>query len=110
ALKPASGTEVVAKFADGAAALTRRAHGKGQVWVAAFFPGLEYSAALRVDAYDMSKGFDAVRRSFVPQPLGSVKPIVDASQPLIEGLLLDSGGRKAVTLMNWAYQHAGKKS
>jgi hypothetical protein len=78
--------------------------------VAGYFPGLEYSAALRVDAYDMSKDFDPVRRGFATLPLAAVKPVVDASQPLIEGLLLQSGGKKAVTLMNWAYKHAGKKS
>jgi hypothetical protein len=58
----------------------------------------------------MSKDFDAVRRGFVTLPLGGVKPVVDASQPLIEGLMLQSGAKKAVTLMNWAYRHAGKKS
>ena len=110
ALKPAAGTEVLAKFADGAAALTRHAHGKGHVYVAGFFPGLEYSAALRVDEYDMSRDFDAVRRGFVTVALGDVRPVVNASQPLVEGLLLQNGGKKAVTLMNWAYKHAGKKS
>ena len=48
-LQPESDTEVLAKFADGTAAMTRHAHGKGQVWVAGFFPGLEYSAAVRSD-------------------------------------------------------------
>jgi hypothetical protein len=109
-LKPAAGTEVVAKFADGAAALTKHAHGKGQVWVAGFFPGLEYSAALRVDEYDMSTAFDAPKRSFVTAALGGVRPAVDASQPLVEGLLLQKSGKKSVALMNWAYKHAGKKS
>jgi hypothetical protein len=110
ALKPAAGTEVVASFADGAAALTRHVHGKGQAWVAGFFPGLEYSAALRTDAYDMAKDFDAARRGLVTLPLGDVKPVVDASHPLIEGVLLRNGDRRAVTLMNWAYRHAGKAS
>ena len=110
ALKPAAGTEVLAKFADGAAALTRHAHGKGHVYVAGFFPGLEYSAALRAEEYDMSRDFDAVCRGFVTGALGEVRPVVNASEPLVEGLLLQNGGRRAVTLMNWAYQHAGKQS
>lgn len=110
AIRPAGGAEVLATFADKSAALTRHAHGKGQVYVAAFFPGLEYSAAVRVDEYDLSKGFDALRRGFVTAALGDVRPVVDASQPLVEGLLLQNGGRRAVTLMNWAYRHAGKRS
>jgi len=110
ALQPAAGTEVLAKFADGAAALTRHAHGRGHVYVAGFFPGLEYSAALRAEEYDMSRDFDAVRRGFVTVALGGVRPVVNASHPLVEGLLLQNGDRKAVTLINWAYKHAGKKS
>jgi hypothetical protein len=109
-MKASAGTEVVATFADGAPALTKRAHGKGRVWVAAFFPGLEYSAALRVDEYDMSASFDPFKRSLVTAALGGVRPQVDASQPLVEGLLLQKGGKRSVALMNWAYKHAGKKS
>lgn len=111
ALKPAAGTEVLAKFADGGAALTRRTAGKGQVWVAGFFPGLEYSAGVRRDEFDMSKDFDAARRAFVTAPaLERVKPVVDASEPLVEGLLLrnEANGLRAVTLMNWAYRVTAK--
>jgi len=110
ALKPAPGTEVLATFADKSAALTRRAYGKGQVYVAAFFPGLEYSAALRAEDYDLSKDFDPVRRGLVTVALGDVRPVVDAAHPLVEGLLLKNGGKRGVTLMNWAYKHAGKRS
>ncbi|HZE98078.1 MAG TPA: hypothetical protein VE981_13695 [Planctomycetota bacterium] len=110
ALQPAAGTEVLASFADKSAALTKHAHGMGQVYVAAFFPGLEYSAALRTEDYDMSRDFDAVKRGLVTIALAGVRPVVDASQPLVEGLLLQNGDRRAVTLMNWAYKHAGKKS
>ena len=109
-LKAVTGTEVLGTFADGAAALTRHAHGKGRVYVAGFYPGLEYSAALRTDEYDLSKDFDAVRRGFVTAALVDVRPVVDAGQPLVEGLLVEAGGKKAVTLMNWAYKHAGKRS
>jgi hypothetical protein len=110
ALKPAAGTEVLATFADGAAALTRHAHGKGQAYVAAFFPGLEYSATIRNEEYDLGRDLDPVRRGFVTAALGGVRPLVDASSPLVEGLLLDNAGKKSVTLMNWAYRHAGKRS
>jgi hypothetical protein len=115
-LKPASGTDVVAKFSDGAPALVRRSAGKGRVWVAGFFPGLEYSSGVRTDEFDMARDFDPVRRSFVTAAaLERVKPVVDASQPLVEGLLLrNEAGKRAVTLMNWGYRvtakNAAKKS
>jgi len=37
--------------------------------------------------------------------------VVDASQPLVEGVLLrnDATGKRAVTLTNWAYRVSGKK-
>src|SRR5262245_34741428 len=88
-VKPGPGADVVATFADGTAALTRRAAGKGQVWLAAFFPGLEYSAGVRTEEFDMTRDFDPVRRSLVTAAaLERVKPVVDASQPLVEGILL----------------------
>jgi hypothetical protein len=101
----------VAKFADGTAALTRHPYGKGLAWVAGFFPGLEYSAGLRSEEYDMTRDFDPVRRSYiVAAALERVKPVVDASAPLVEGLLLknEASGKRAVTLMNWAYRVSGK--
>jgi hypothetical protein len=72
------------------------------------FPGLEYSAAVRTDAYDMSKDFRDDLRALIAGPaLERVKPVVDASHPLVEGLLVRQGGRKAVVLMNWAYRAGG---
>ena len=110
-LKPAPGTEVLARFADGGAALTRRACGRGQVWVAGFFPGLEYSAAVRSEEFDMSRDFDAVRRGYVAAAaLERVRPVVDAGRPLVEGVLLrNEDGRRAVVLMNWAYRVSGRR-
>jgi hypothetical protein len=108
-LKPAAGTEVVARFADGGAALVRHAAGKGQVRVAGFFPGLEYSAGVRREAYDLSTDFDPVRRGFATAPaLERTTPVVDASEPLVEGVLVRNAatGRRAVVLMNWAYRRA----
>jgi hypothetical protein len=111
-LKAAVDSDVVAKFSDGSAALVRHAAGKGLVWTAGFFPGLEYSAGVRTDDFDMSRDFDPVRRSFVAAAaLDRVKPVVDASQPLVEGILLrNEAGKRAVTLMNWAYRVAAKGS
>lgn len=106
-LKPTSGTEVLARYADGSAAATRRAYGKGQVFVVGFFPGLEYSAGVRNDEYDMSKQFDAGLRKLITAPaLEKVQPVVDPSVPTVEGVLLKnpSSGARSVTLMNWTYR------
>ncbi len=105
-LKPST-AQVLAKFADGEAAVTRNAFGQGQAYVVGFFPGLEYSALVRAESFDMSGGFPAERRSYVVAPaLERVVPVVDASHHAVEGVLLrnDASGRLAVTLANWAYR------
>ena len=106
-LNPAAGTEVLARFADGSAAMTRHPYGKGQAYVAGFFPGLEYSAAIRNNEYDMSRQFDENLRRLITAPaLANVEPVVNASVPEVEGVLLTnaSNGTRCVTLMNWAYR------
>lgn len=105
-LRPST-AEVLARFEDGAPAVTRHAYGRGQAYVAAFFPGLEYSVPLRAATFDMSRDLSAERRSWIAAPaLERVSPTVDASVPAVEGVLLrhDPGGRRAVTLANWAYR------
>lgn len=107
ALEPLAATKVVARFADGAAAVTCNACGKGKAYVVGFFAGLEYSAAVRHDRFNMARDFDAGRRSFVAAAaLERVQPVVDASLPTVEGVLLldEPSGRRAVTLANWAYR------
>lgn len=111
-LDPAEGTEVLARFADGAAAVTRRTWGQGRAYVVGFFPGLEYSAAVRREEFDMARDFDPAVRAFVAAPaLERVRPVVDASAPLVEGVLVRNAtsGRQAVVLMNWAYRVAAKR-
>jgi len=111
-LRPPRGTEVLAKFADGGPAVTRHAFGKGRAYVAGFFPGLEYSAAVRGGSFDMSKDFDGGRRAWVTLPLaGAVKPVVDVSCPTVEGVLLRNrdSGKLAVVLMNWTYAAAASR-
>lgn len=105
-LRPEGGTEILARFADGAAAMTRRRYGKGQVYVVGFFPGLEYSAGVRRLDFNMRRDFDPVRRDVVAAPaLELTRPVVDASDPLVEGVLVRNAenGMRAVTLANWAY-------
>jgi hypothetical protein len=108
ALDPAPGTEVLAKFADGKAAATRHAHGKGAVVVIGFYPGVEYAADVMKEGYDMSKDFNAAKRAFVAAPAlkAGVLPVVDTSAPLVEGVLLKNpkSGKMAVSLMNWAFR------
>ncbi len=105
-LRPAEDTEVLARFADGSAAMTRHSYGKGQVYVVGFFPGLEYSAAARRFTFNMRRDFKAALRLVVAGPaLKLIRPVVDASDPLVEGVLLGNpaNGMRAVTLANWAY-------
>lgn len=106
-LVPATGTDVLAKFADGQPALTRHAYGKGQAYVAGFFPGLEYSAGVRNNEYDMSKQFNAAWRKFVN--VGQVQPVVDTPVANVEGVLLTNNGQRSVALMNWVYRVSAVK-
>lgn len=111
-LRPDADAEVLARFADGTAAVTRHNYGKGLVYVVGFFPGLEYSATIRRADYDMRRDLDPLRRCFVTAPaLRLTWPVVDASDPLVEGVLLQSpdGRTQAVTLANWAYGVAAVK-
>jgi len=109
-LEPGEGTEAMAKFADGAVAATRHPFGKGQAIVVGLFTGLEYAARVHRDDFDMSLDFDPALRRIVAAPaLEAVKPVVDASQPLVEGILVrnKATGKRAACLMNWAYNGRG---
>jgi hypothetical protein len=111
-LKPAAEADVVASHADGSAAIVRHQAGKGQAWTVGFFPGLEYSAGVRQPAYDMSRDFDPRLRQVVAEAaLQKAKPLVDASEPLVEGVLMrqPADGREAVVLMSWAYRVAAMR-
>ncbi|MHB9106422.1 MAG: hypothetical protein ACYDCO_05135 [Armatimonadota bacterium] len=110
-LDPTPGTEVLARYADGTAAITRHAQGKGAVYVVGFYAGLEYAVDTMKGDYNMATDYLPGKRRFVTLPLqaAGVIPVVDASHPLIEGILLKNRqtGKQAVTLMNWAYQGRG---
>ena len=108
-LSPEPQIEVLARFVDGSPAVIRHPYGKGNAYVAGFFPGLEYSAPVRRDDYDMTRDFHTTRRDLVSAPaLELTRPVVDVSHPLAEGVLLRNkeDGRHAVTLANWAYRVA----
>ncbi len=105
-LRPEGNTKVLAIFADGAAAMTHRKYGKGQIYVVGFFPGLEYSATVRRFDFNMRRDFDSDLRLIVAAPaLELTQPVVEPSDPLVEGVLLKNvaNGMRAVTLANWAY-------
>ena len=105
-LRPENGAETLARFADGAAAMTRHNYGKGQVYVVGFFPGLEYSATVRRFDFNMRRDFDSVRRLVITGPaLELTRPVVEPSDPLVEGVLVKNAENslRAVTLANWAY-------
>lgn len=111
-LMPAENTEVLARFADGGAAVTRSKHGAGTTWVVGLFPGLEYSVPLRAARYNMSRDLSQTRRQFITLPCqGLVRPVVGCNHATVEGVLLrnNATGKLAVTLMNWAYRVAEPK-
>ncbi|MHC4749938.1 MAG: hypothetical protein ACYTFW_08695, partial [Planctomycetota bacterium] len=105
-LLPEGDTQILARYADGTAAMTRAKYGKGQTYVVGFFPGLEYSAAVRRLDFNMHRDFDSALRLIVAAPaLELTRPVVESSYPLVEGVLLKNAanGMWAVTLANWAY-------
>lgn len=111
-LRPEDDAEILARFADGTAAMTRHNYGEGQVYVVGFFPGLEYSATVRRLDFNMRRDFDTVRRLVIAGPAFELtRPIVEPSDPLVEGVLLKNArkGMRAVTLANWAYGAAALK-
>ena len=113
-LDPLPQAEVLARFGDGKPAVTRHVHGKGAAYVVGFYAGLEAGVDLLKDGYDMAKDLDAAKRAFVAAPAlaAGVQPVVDASAPLVEGVLLKNpkSGKMAVTLVNWAYRAHGNAS
>jgi len=99
-------TQILAHFADGTTAMTCAKYGKGRAYVVGFFPGLEYSAAVRRFDFNMRSDFDAALRLIVAAPaLELTRPVIEPSDPLAEGVLLKNAanGMRAVTLANWAY-------
>lgn len=107
-LQPEQDTTVLARYSDGGAAVTQHAYGKGQVFVVGFYAGVEYSADVQEATYDMAKDFKPEKRQYVALAAlrAGVKPVVDAAQPIVEGVLIKNpkSGRRAAILMNWAYQ------
>lgn len=93
-LDPAEGAEVIATYGDGGAAAVRHRFGRGSAWLIGFYAGDEYA-----------EEFDPMKRSFIAGPVlaAGVQPVVDAEEPLVEGVLLKNldSGKLAVVLINW---------
>ena len=106
-LDPVDGAETVAKYADGGVAAIRHSYGKGAAWVVGFYAGLEYSADVLKTNFNTAVDFRADKRAAVAAPVrqAGVKPFVEPSQPVVEGVLLKNRntGRLAVSLVNWGY-------
>jgi len=99
--------ETLARFADGQGALVRRRHGEGEVMVTGLWAGLTYSAKVRRADFDMRADFDPTIRELIAAPAAALRlQPLDVSDPLVEAVLLQNGGRRAVALMNWAYSAA----
>jgi hypothetical protein len=101
-LDPAESAEILATYADGGAAAVRHRCGKGTAWLLGFYAGLEYAIETM-----HNKPFDGDKRSFVAAPVlaAGVQPVVDADEPLVEGVLLKNSktGKLAVVLINWKF-------
>lgn len=99
----AKGAEVVLKYEDGRPALIKNKQGKGTAWFATFYAGLEYA-----DETMQRKPFDAAKRACISMPVLSagVRPVVDADEPMVEGVLLKNSntGQLAVVLINWKFK------
>jgi hypothetical protein len=108
-LKSLPETRVLARFADGAAALTRNEYGKGVAYCAGFYPGLEYSANIQrpEGGYDMSVDFDPAIRRLITGPVSdAVEAPVAVSQPVVEAVAVKNpeSGKTGIVLINWAYR------
>ena len=98
--------DVIARFADGTPAVVRRPCGKGEVVHAAFWAGLSYSAKLRRKDFDMRADLDSALPTLIAAPAlarGVCRPVTP-SDPLVEAVLLEKGGKRSIALMNWGYR------
>jgi hypothetical protein len=103
-LHPDAGTDVLARFADGAAAATCHAYGAGKAYVTGLWPGVEYTCKVRARVFDMTRDYDPVVLNFATAPAKEkVQPVVNVSAPCVDGTLLknDKTARQAVVLANW---------
>ena len=97
---------MLARFADGGAAITRHRFGKGSATVAGIWSGLTYSAKVRRSDFSMREDFDAEVRALIAATAldRGVRQPARPSEPLVEAVALDKDGRRSVALINWAYQ------
>ena len=107
-LDPVPEAGILATFGDGRPAAIRHRWGKGYAYVVGFYPGSEYAADILRPDFDLSTHLRPDKRGFISNAakVVGVKPVVDASHPLIEGVMLRNPrtGRLAVVLVNWAYR------
>jgi len=102
-LYPAGGTDVLATWGDGAAAVTRHRFGRGTAWMVGMYAGVEYAWETMCN-----RPFSDEKRSYIAAPVleAGVLPVVDASVPMIEGVLLrnEKSGKLAAVLINWLFK------
>ena len=98
---------VVARFADGAAAVVVAEVGKGKVVFFAWWPGLSYWRSWRKRSDGLPVGFSASLRRWIVWPalqLAGIQPPARPSVPMVEALCLHSPRGVAVTVLNWSGQ------
>lgn len=102
-LTPAGAT-VLARFANGTAALTEKAMGTGRILAYGWWPGSSYM--LSKDEFDMTRlpiDWSPSTRQMLAAPvrLAGTQPFVRLDREGVEAALLDSRFGTAVTLLNW---------
>lgn len=107
-LAPADKTRVLAKFDDGAPAVTMNTFGKGKAFVVGFYAGGEYGAGVYQRVYDTAVNLKAENRAYLTLPLqqAGVRPVVEPQAAQVDGVLLkaSAGEKHAVVLVNWSFQ------
>lgn len=108
-LEPLEGAQVLATFADGAAAAIRHRHGKGEVILLGVFAGLEYTAPQREGDFDMQRDLVAPWRAVSAGVAveRTTRPAW-ADRPNLELRRVQSpDGVTGLMVLNWAYHVAG---
>jgi len=100
-----TGAQVMATLPDGSPVVAEKRHGEGKVVSFGYWPGYTYwTSPDRNDPGRLPSGWAECTRAVISAParLARTKKIVEMSQPLVEGVLLESDKGTAVTLLNWS--------
>ncbi|MCL2330431.1 MAG: hypothetical protein FWC56_03915, partial [Phycisphaerae bacterium] len=103
---------IIAEYADGAPAGVMLRYGKGQIVGLGFMPMLTYARLANFQPTTLEEKWPAEPRELVQLPLdlAKIKPVAQASVPVVEtGLLIGEKG-SVLVLANYTYQPIDKLS